>query len=195
MTLASHWNDRYALATTPWDSGIPSQELRLRLQETKLPPCRVLELGCGTGTNAVCLADLGFEVTAADCSDVAIQQGRALADSRNLDVNWLCGDVCDIDFGQPFPFVFDRGCFHCCRREKLPILPALKRVTQPGSQMLVLTGNAEEDREHGPPKLTELDLREEFSGLFHIDSLRAFHFEDAGGVQGPLGWSCWMTRR
>ena len=195
MTLASHWNDRYATATTPWDSGIPSQELRLRLQETDLQPCRVLESGCGSGTNAVYLAELGFEVTALDCSDVAIRQGRALAASRHQSVNWLCGDVCEIDFGPPFPFVFDRGCFHCCRREKLPILPALKRATQPGSQMLVLTGNADEHREHGPPQLTEQEIREEFSGLCRIDSLRAFHFEDAGGVQGPLGWSCWMTRR
>ena len=88
--------------------------------------------------------------------------------------------------------LFQRLGWSRCRREKLPVLPALKRATQPGSQMLVLTGNADEHREHGPPQLTEQEIREEFSGLFRIDSLRAFHFEDAGGVQGPLGWSCWM---
>lgn len=195
MKLADHWDQRYEARSTPWDSGLASRELRSRIEEEQLAPCRVLELGCGSGTNAVFLAELGFEVTATDCSGIAIQRGRELAEERGVGINWLCGDVCELDFGEPFPFVFDRGCFHCCRRERMPILPALKRATEPGSKMLVLTGNANEQREHGPPQLTEAELREELTGLFSIDSLREFHFEDHGGVQGPLGWSCWMTRQ
>lgn len=195
MTLAEHWNSRYEAGTTPWDSGLASRELRLRIEEQKLAPCRVLELGCGSGTNAVFLAELGFDVTATDCSDVALAKGKTLAQQRGVRVNWICGDVCELDFGEPFPFVFDRGCFHCCRRERMPILPALERATTAGSKMLVLTGNANEERDHGPPQLTEAELREELDGLFTIDSLREFYFEDPGGVQGPLGWSCWMTRR
>lgn len=195
MTLSKHWNQRYEAGSTPWDSGLASAELRVRLDEEYVEPCRVLELGCGTGINAVCLAELGFDVTAIDCSDVALQRGRELAGQRGLSIHWLCGDVCEVDFGEPFPFVFDRGCFHCCRRERMPILPALERATRPGSRMLVLTGNANEQREHGPPQLTEAEIRAELSGLFTIDSLREFYFEDPGGVQGPLGWSCWMTRR
>lgn len=194
MTLADHWNSRYEAGTTPWDSGLVSRELRSRIEEEGIQPGRALELGCGSGTNAVFLAELGFQVTATDCSDVAIQRGQELARERGVEVNWLCGDVCELDLGEPFPFVFDRGCFHCCRRERMPILPALERATRPGSEMLVLTGNANEQREHGPPQLTEAELREELSGLFSVDSLREFYFEDPGGVQGPLGWSCWMTR-
>ena len=160
MTLAEHWNSRYEAGTTPWDSGLASRELRLRIEEQKLAPCRVLELGCGSGTNAVFLAELGFDVTATDCSDVALAKGKTLAQQRGVRVNWICGDVCELDFGEPFPFVFDRGCFHCCRRERMPILPALERATTAGWKMLVLTGNANEERDHGPPLLTEAELRE-----------------------------------
>ena len=195
MTLSEHWNSRYEAGTTPWNSGLVSRELRTRLQEQNLAPGRVLELGCGSGTNAVFLAERGFDVTATDCSDVALAKGKTLAEQRGVTVNWVCGDVCELEFGEPFPFVFDRGCFHCCRRERMPILPALERATDAGSKMLVLTGNASEEREHGPPHLTEAELRDELGGLFTIDSLREFYFEDPGGVQGPLGWSCWMTRR
>lgn len=194
MSLQEHWDQRYDAGTTPWDSGLPSKELRSRIEEEALQPCRVLELGCGSGTNAVFLAELGFDVTAVDCSAIALQKGERLAEERGVVVNWLCGDVCEIDFGTPFPFVFDRGCFHCCRREKFPILPAIERATTSGSRMLVLTGNANEQREHGPPQLSEQELREEFERLFDINSIREFYFEDPGGVRGPLGWSCWMTR-
>lgn len=195
MTLTDHWNTRYEAGTTPWDSGLVSRELKIRIEEHGLEPCRVLELGCGTGTNAVFLAKSGFDVTATDCSSVAIEKGKTLARESGVSVNWQCGDVCELEFGEPFPFVFDRGCFHCCRRERMPILPAIERATRPGSKMLVLTGNANENREHGPPQLTEAELRDELGVLFTIDSLREFYFEDPGGVRGPLGWSCWMTRK
>ena len=59
----------------------------------------------------------------------------------------------------------------------------------------MLCGNADESVEHGPPRVTEADIRSEWSGLFEIHWIRAFRFEDRGGVPGPLGWACWMTRR
>ena len=58
------WHKRYSDKDTPWDSGQPSRELERILEEGWIKPCRVLELGCGTGTNAVYLAQRGFEVTA-----------------------------------------------------------------------------------------------------------------------------------
>jgi ubiquinone/menaquinone biosynthesis C-methylase UbiE len=198
MDRTEHWNQRYETGSTPWDSGLPSAELRRVIAEAGIQPCRVLELGCGTGTNAVLLAQLGFEVTAVDLSPLALEQAEAKAEQAGVEVAWTCGDVCSIERpDEAFPLVFDRGCFHCIRRDVSVdvILETLERVTAAGSQLIVFTGNANEQREHGPPGLFEDDIRTDLGGLFEINHLRPFYFEDAGGEQGPLGWSCLGTRR
>jgi len=198
MDRTQHWNHRYETGSTPWDSGLPSAELRGIIEESGIQPCRVLELGCGTGTNAILLAELGFEVTAVDLSPLAIEQVERKAAEAGVDVSWVCGDVCSIvQPSEPFPLVFDRGCFHCIRRDVSVdvILQTLERVTAVGSLLIVFTGNANEKREHGPPGLFEEDIRTDVGGLFEINHLRPFYFEDAGGEQGPLGWSCQATRR
>lgn len=198
MDRTEHWNQRYETGSTPWDSGLPSAELRHVIAEAAIQPCRVLELGCGTGTNAVLLAQLGFEVTAVDLSPLAIEQAEAKAQQAGVDVSWICGDVCSIERPtEAFPLVFDRGCFHCIRRDVGvdAILETLERVTTVYSQLVVFTGNANEKREHGPPGLFEDEIRTDLGRLFEINHLRPFYFEDAGGERGPLGWSCRATRR
>jgi methyl halide transferase len=198
MNRTKHWNQRYETGSTPWDSGLPSAELRRVLDEADIQPCRVLELGCGTGTNAIQFAKLGFDVTAVDLSPLAIEQATRKSAAAGVDVAWICGDVCSIEQpSEPFPLVFDRGCFHCIRRDVTvdAILQTLERVTATGSQLIVFTGNANEKREHGPPGLVEEDIRSDLGDLFEINHLRPFYFEDAGGEQGPLGWSCLATRR
>lgn len=198
MDRTQHWNQRYKTGSTPWDSGLPSAELRRVIEESDIQPCRVLELGCGTGTNAILLAQLGFKVTAVDLSPLAIDEAMAKAVLAEVEVSWICGDVCSFDQpDDPFPLVFDRGCFHCIRRDVSAdlILETLERVTATGSQFIVFTGNANEQREHGPPGLFDKTIRNDLGGLFEINQLRPFYFEDAGGEQGPLGWSCLATRR
>lgn len=194
--VSQHWNSRYSLGSTPWDSGLPSQELRRIIAEQAIAPCRVLELGCGSGTNAVYLAEQGFDVTAVDCAPLALDRGRALATSRGVSVNWIESDVCAFrSDGAPFDFVFDRGCYHCARRVDLAgFLQTLAAATAAGSRYLVLTGNAHEKREPGPPALHEHEIRDELGQLFAVAQIRPFHFQDAGEVPGPLGWSCLLIR-
>src|SRR5206468_10448480 len=57
---------RYVEGNIPWDSGVPEAELVRLLDAGTLAGKTVLEIGCGTGTNAVELARRGFVVTAMD---------------------------------------------------------------------------------------------------------------------------------
>src|SRR2546428_13123455 len=66
----------YRTGETPWDSRIPSAELVCVLDEGLLPGKTVLEIGCGTGTNAIALARRGYRVTAVDFVDMAVRRGR-----------------------------------------------------------------------------------------------------------------------
>jgi len=55
MTEPSDWNERYREGNLPWDTGRPSSELQHVLSRHAIPPCRTLDIGCGTGTNSVWL--------------------------------------------------------------------------------------------------------------------------------------------
>ena len=191
------WNRRYHERDTPWDMGIPSRELTRVLKSGVIGGKSALELGCGTGTNAVFLAEQGFEVTAVDGAALGIERAKELATQHGARVNWIEADVCNLpDLGTTFDFLFDRGCFHCVRLVNAEgYLHSLRNCTHPGSQMLVLTGNANETREGGPPRLHEHELRADFEPLFEINDLHPFRFDDPDGPTGPLGWSCLMTRR
>lgn len=195
-STAADWNQRYIEGTTPWDSGLPSAELVRVLDQQRPPPGRALELGCGTGTNAVYLARRGFDVTAIDLSEVALEQARRRAAAAHLRITFQAVDLVDWHPGRTFDLVFDRGCYHCVRRTNPSgYLAALARATHAGSRCLLLVGNANEQTGTGPPRMHEHEIRAELAPLFAVDFIRPFRFEDPGGVPGPLGWSCWIERR
>jgi SAM-dependent methyltransferase len=196
-----NWDQRYAAKDTPWDSGQPSPELQRILHEWSIEPCRTLELGCGTGSNAVYLAGQGFEVTAVDISPLAITRAKERARQAGVPVNFLVGDALDLpDFGRPFPLVFDRGVYHFLRRVNLNrYQETLSRVTEPGSLYLSFSGNANCVLEpgKGPPTVHAHEICTEWHPLFQIMHLREFVF-DGVVVEGqnirPLGWSVLMRR-
>jgi len=194
---ADDWNRRYREADVPWDSGLPSAELRRFIESETPSRGAALEIGCGTGTNAVYLAQQGFDVTAIDVSPLAIEQAEAKARTAQVSVRFICGDIATLELDGAFEFLFDRGCYHCVRRAGLlpQYLRAVARFMQAGSQWLVLCGNADDTAPGGPPKLTAAQVVADFEPLCRIERIAAFRFEDAGGVPGPLGWSCLLSRR
>ena len=58
-----------------------------------LEPGRALELGCGSGGNAVWLAQRGWQVTAVDFSEVAIEKARERAAGQNCSVEFVVSDA------------------------------------------------------------------------------------------------------
>ena len=58
-----------------------------------IAPGRVLEIACGTGANAVWLAQQGWLVTALDFSEAAIKRAKALAANQSVDIEFLVGDA------------------------------------------------------------------------------------------------------
>jgi SAM-dependent methyltransferase len=86
----SDWNDRYAAKDLVWGHD-PNRFVAEALAD--VPPGRALDLACGEGRNAIWLASRGWEVTAVDFSDVAIERGRKLAAAQGVEVDWQVADV------------------------------------------------------------------------------------------------------
>lgn len=197
MSDIARWEDRYRTGDTPWDTGRPSSELRRVLADEKIAPCPAIELGCGTGTNAVWLAQQGFDVTAVDLIPQAIDRARQRAAEAGVRVRFLVADVLQpLAVDGPFGFFFDRGCYHVVRRiDVRPYLENVARVTAPGGVGLVLAGNARERLDPGPPVVTEEELRAEWGGRFEIVWLREFRFDEVAVMSvRPLAWSCLLRK-
>src|SRR5262245_45052343 len=74
------WNDSYASGDPlPWDTGTPDPLLVEMIESRAIAPGRALEIGCGTGTNAIFLAQHGFKVLGVDISEIAVNRARAKA--------------------------------------------------------------------------------------------------------------------
>ena len=67
------WDARYAESHRIW-SGRPNQ--RMVEEVASLDPGRALDVGCGEGADAVWLASRGWQVTALDVSEVALERTR-----------------------------------------------------------------------------------------------------------------------
>jgi len=186
----------YATGDTPWDSGRPSEQLVHVLDAGLLPGKTVLEIGCGTGTNAIELARRGFRVTAVDLVDLAIRRAKDKARRAGVEIDFRVGDATRMDLGGPFDVVFDRGVYHGIRTRNLSgFLKMLERVTRRGSRWLCLAGNAKEPMADGPPVVSEDEFRAELEPLFKILEVREFRFDLDREDFRPLAWSILMERR
>jgi len=190
------WDAMYRLGTPPWESGIPSGELIRVLDEGIVTPGTTLELGCGTGADALCLARRGFEVTAVDSSPTALERARVRSRREEVLVHFVLDDVFEFarTAGQ-FDLVYDAGFYHYMRRAELDrLLDLLWRATHPGSYYLALVGSSRERAAGGPPRVSKRQIRDELGRLFDFVHLRPFRFESPRRANGYLGWSCLMRR-
>jgi SAM-dependent methyltransferase len=106
----------------PWDTNISPPELIAFLQSN--PPGRAIDLGCGTGTNAITLAQHGWQVIGIDFIGKAIRKARSKARQQGLKIDFLVGDVTRLEkISGLFDLVLDIGCFH-----NLPPAAKLKYV-------------------------------------------------------------------
>ena len=103
----------YWFRKTPWDTGITPPEV-LRFLENKSPG-RALDLGCGTGTNVIALAEHGWQATGIDFVPRAIRVARRKARRQGLSgrAAFFVGDALSSDsFQGKFNLILDIGCFH-----------------------------------------------------------------------------------
>lgn len=122
---------RYLRGRTPWDTHITPPEVMHFLQET--PPGRALDIGCGTGTNAVTMARMGWQVTGIDFAAGAIRRARRKASAQKLKIDFRWGDVADLGaLKGPFDYALDIGCLHSLDEAKwAPYADGLAQVVRP----------------------------------------------------------------
>ncbi len=190
------WDAVYRHGTPPWETGRVSSELVRVLDEGLIRPGSVLELGCGTGADAVLLAQRGFDVTAVDSAPMAIERARGRAEQEDALIRFVMDDVFRFtQSAETFDLVYDAGFYHFIRLAALDqLLDMLWHITRPDSFYLTLVGSTGEEAEGGPPQVSEQEIRGELGRLFEFVHLRPFRFESPSREEGYAGWSCLMRR-
>jgi cyclopropane fatty-acyl-phospholipid synthase-like methyltransferase len=124
----------------PWDSGITPPEL-LEYLKSRLEAGRAIDLGCGTGTNAITLARMGWQVTGVDFVPKAIDLAKRKARKAGVNVDLRVGDVTRLDgINGPFDFALDLGCYHSLMQdERSAYLRQLDRLLARGGTWFIYT--------------------------------------------------------
>lgn len=198
------WEQLYQSGFKPWDTGRPDSHLVRLVADGAIPPSRALEVGCGSGTNAIWLAEHGFEVTAIDMSATALGLAQA---KRGADhCTWVLKDFFELSAPEAFGFIFDLGCFHTFYdpAERTRFANHVFDSLAPGGLWLCVSGSTD-GPQVGIPARSAADIVNAAEPCFEIQSVTAIRLnmpDDAvleamhlpTGVE-LRGWSCLMRRR
>ncbi|MEJ2593644.1 MAG: class I SAM-dependent methyltransferase [bacterium] len=165
---------RYREGYTPWAHKKADFNLVNMVREWPVKPRRVLEMGCGLGTDAIWMAEQGFEVTAVDAVDIAIQMARKVPGADK--VRFLVRDFMHEEIpGGPFDFVFDRGFFHSfdTERDRKAIAKKVASLLDGNGYWLSLLGSCDSPpRDSGPPMRSARDIVNAVEPFFEIKLLK-----------------------
>ncbi len=196
------WEDHYKNATAPlpWDIGTPAPELQNAFKELDMAGRPVLEIGCGTGTNAIWMAEQGCKVVATDISPTAVKKAIEKAGASKVAVEFLEADICRqrAVAEQSVDFVFDRGVFHVMAEDKRnSFCQRVAEALKDGGYWLCLAGSKDEVRENpdqGPPQLSAVELISPIEKLFEIHRLDRSNFCLPDGTM-HVAWEVLMRKR
>jgi cyclopropane fatty-acyl-phospholipid synthase-like methyltransferase len=143
---------QYWLKNPPWDTGITPPEVYDFLEHN--PPGRALDLGCGTGTNVITIADYGWQVTGIDYVPRAIKKAnRKIRQAGLIDnVDLFVGDVLKPNtFGGEYQLILDVGCFHSFSGKEIEQYKenVCKHLVPGGNLLLYVHLNDDPGSDHG----------------------------------------------
>jgi SAM-dependent methyltransferase len=157
------WDASYHDGPAPWDLDRPQPAI-VRLAADGAFTGRVLDAGCGTGENALHLAERGLPVLGVDVAETAITSARRKAEQRGVDAEFAVADALRLArVGRVFDTVLDCGLFHTFDdEERAAYVASLTSVTAPGGTLYVLCFS-DEGPDTGPHPVRQDDLRTVFA--------------------------------
>ena len=175
----------------PWDIDRPQREY-IQLEQAGEIVGSVLDVGCGTGENALYLAAQGHEVWGIDFTPTAIQRAREKAAQRHLTATFRVLNVLELHtLGRTFDTVIDSGLFHSLSDEGRPLfVDNLAAVIRRGGTYFVLCFSELQPGSYGPRRVTQAEIKELFRDGWRINYIRQATME--GGIE-PSAVQGWLS--
>ena len=172
------WEDAYNIRP-PWDIGRPQPAFVELVRAGELNTGGVLDVGCGTGENALYLAEKGFSVVGVDLATRAIDEAKAKATERKVKVDFRLSNALSLDFeSRYFDNTIDSGLFHTFSdNERLVFAREIARVlTTNGRYFMLCFSDKEPTNWGGPRRITKAEIEATFSPLFKVNYIRDAFF-------------------
>jgi len=168
-------NNKETQENIPWARQAVNPLLQSYLDDEKVHQGKALVIGCGLGDDAMALAEAGYEVTAIDVSQTALD----LAQARFPDANITFKKQDIFEYAIQFDFVFEAFTIQSLPvefREKM--IKAVAGTVSKGGKLLLVAHKREEMFDGPPWPLTpkEVDLFKE-EGLTELS--HTLHTEES----------------
>ena len=158
--------------TMPWFNASLDPDVEEALLTFELRNGSVLDLGTGPGTQAIALAEQGFQVIATDLSETAIRQAAAKAKQKGLEISFRQDDILNSHLDQSFDLILDRGCFHVLPpQSRGAYVQTVANLLKPKRYLFLKCFSQEETREQGPYRFTPEEIQQIFAERFHLRSV------------------------
>lgn len=196
MTEQAHpaWDASYTGGTAaPWDIGRP-QSAFVRLADEGRLSGRLLDVGCGTGENALLAASRGADVTGVDVAPTAIAQARAKASERGLTARFEVADALDLGrLALTADTMIDSGVFHVFGDgDRARYVASLAGALRPGGTYYLMCFSDRQPGDWGPRRVCEEELRAAFSDGWAVESITADTFE-INPMEGATRVEAWLA--
>ena len=188
----------YLNSRPPWDIGRP-QPVLVRLADQGLITGSVIDVGCGTGENALHVAARSHDVLGIDLAPTAISRAREKALRRGIRAEFEIADALDLRaLGRTFDVAIDFGLFHVFSDADRTIYErSLRDVLRPGARYFFMCFSDEQPGDMGPRRVSQAEIRGAFSRGWRIDSIAAERFairDDSEFAEAPRAWLASLTR-
>lgn len=177
-----------------WEIGRPQKAI---LDVADLITGSVLDVGCGTGENALFFAGRSQKVTGIDFLAEPINLAKQKAIERGLTVTFLVMDALTLkDLPEVFDSVIDSGLFHVFSDEdRRRYVGGLASILKPGGRLFLLCFSDAEPGDEGPRRVSRKEVDDAFAEGWVIESVKPSSYEVRPGPKelsstesGPKAW-------
>jgi cyclopropane fatty-acyl-phospholipid synthase-like methyltransferase len=185
----------YRNGVPPWDIGQPQPAI-VRLAEQGVIGGDVIDVGCGTGENALYLASRGLVVVGVDAAPTAIARAAEKARQRGSAATFLVADTLALDgLERQFDMAIDCGLFHTFSdTQRVAFERSLHATLRPGARYLLLCFSELQPGELGPRRVTQREIRATFAMGWTIDSIVPDRFAARLPGDGAHAWLALLAR-
>ncbi len=188
QSLVSFYNSLNR-GTSPWDIGRPQKEI-VNLSEEGLIYGSILDVGCGSGANALYLASKGHQVSGLDSCPRVIEKARKDASLKHLRAKFILGNALDTFPLKQIDTLIDSAVYHIFSdHDRNKYRNNIHEVLKPGGRYIQLIFSENEPCEWGGPRRVERsEIQKAFRKNWRIEEIRDARFESKNDKKGRRAW-------
>jgi len=191
----SFFNEAYR-GIPPWDIGRP-QPVFAKLAVDEDLGDDIIDVGCGTGEQAILFASRGYRVLGIDSAPLAIEKARAKASQRGSKAEFAVADALHLErLGRRFDAAIDSGLFHVFSDgQRATYVESLGAVLNPHGKYYMLCFSDKEPVDWGGPRrIFKQEILNSFSKGWRVNYVRPARFASAFHDRGARAWFSKITR-